>query len=378
MRLPPSPRRGIVAPGFDLGGKMATAAQRPLKRDLEPHWRDKLADSLRRFARRSTGVLLVAISIGLLLALVTHSSVDPSFSTAAAGPPSNWLGSPGAFSSDFLLLLFGPAVALFVPLLALAGLRLLRGAEGGRLGRGLLVTLAGVLLIDLAAALYAGAAVSGLPGGSGGVIGLAAANGVEALVALIGNPAVEGPLRLSLMALLAIAGLMLGYLALGLRPEESDWATLRLRRDSGAFAAKPPRRSRQPADEVAGPPRSRPAVAVADPAKPIAAAAALRKDGARRGRAGGVGQANLALGDNYTLPALALLAAAPESTKVPVDRAGLERNARLLESVLEDFHVRGDIVEVRPGPVVTMYELEHAFEQPGIALEPGAIDRNLG
>ena len=43
-----------------------------------------------------------------------------------------------------------------------------------------------------------------------------------------------------------------------------------------------------------------------------------------------------------------------------IDRAGLERNARLLESVLEDFHVRGDIVEVRPGPVVTMYELEPA------------------
>ena len=43
-----------------------------------------------------------------------------------------------------------------------------------------------------------------------------------------------------------------------------------------------------------------------------------------------------------------------------LDRAGLERNARLLESVLEDFHVRGDIVEVRPGPVVTMYELEPA------------------
>ena len=32
----------------------------------------------------------------------------------------------------------------------------------------------------------------------------------------------------------------------------------------------------------------------------------------------------------------------------------------MLESVLEDFHVRGDIVEVRPGPVVTMYELEPA------------------
>ena len=46
-----------------------------------------------------------------------------------------------------------------------------------------------------------------------------------------------------------------------------------------------------------------------------------------------------------------------------VDKAALERNARLLESVLDDFNVRGSIVEVRPGPVVTMYELEPA---PGI------------
>ena len=35
------------------------------------------------------------------------------------------------------------------------------------------------------------------------------------------------------------------------------------------------------------------------------------------------------------------------SGKNVIDRAGLERNARLLESVLEDFHVRGDIVELR-------------------------------
>jgi S-DNA-T family DNA segregation ATPase FtsK/SpoIIIE len=340
---------------------MATAAQRAQKRDLEPHWRDKLADSVRGFVRRSVGALLVALSVGLALALVTHSSVDPSLTTAAGGPPTNWLGAAGAYASDLLLMLFGPAAALFLPLLLLAGTRLLRGAEGGRIGRALLVVLSGALLLGISAALFAGSAVSGLPGGWGGVIGLAAARGIDALVAMIGNPGVEGPLRLSLMALLAIAGLALGYLALGLRPEERDWATSRLRRDPDAIAAKPPRRSRRAASEdddgVAAPPRSRPAVAVADPAKPIAAAA-QRKD-ARKGKAA-AGQASLALGDNYALPPLSLLAAPAESARVPVDRAGLERNARLLESVLEDFHVRGDIVEVRPGPVVTMYELEPA------------------
>eukprot|EP00752_Nemacystus_decipiens_P016974 g15199.t1 len=42
------------------------------------------------------------------------------------------------------------------------------------------------------------------------------------------------------------------------------------------------------------------------------------------------------------------------------NREGLEQNARMLEGVLEDFGVKGEIVKVRPGPVVTLYELEPA------------------
>ena len=41
----------------------------------------------------------------------------------------------------------------------------------------------------------------------------------------------------------------------------------------------------------------------------------------------------------------------------------LQANARLLESVLADYGVQGQIVEILPGPVVTLYELEPA---PGI------------
>jgi len=63
------------------------------------------------------------------------------------------------------------------------------------------------------------------------------------------------------------------------------------------------------------------------------------------------------------LPSLELLAK-PQVTKTEeVDEEALAKNARLLESVLEDFGVRGRIVQVRPGPVVTLYELEPA---PGI------------
>jgi len=70
---------------------MATVAQRAQKRDLGPDWRDTLAASVRGFAWRSIGAMLVALSIALGLAMATHNSTDPSFTTAAGGPPVNWL-----------------------------------------------------------------------------------------------------------------------------------------------------------------------------------------------------------------------------------------------------------------------------------------------
>ena len=220
---------------------MATAAQRAQKKDLGPDWRDTLSASIRSFVRKTFGVALVALAIALGVALVTHSSVDPSLTTAAGGPPTNWLGSFGAYSSDALLFLFGPAAALFLPLIALAGLRMIRGAETGRIGRAILVAALGVGLIGIALGLYAGSAVSGLPAGYGGALGLAGAYGVDAAVGLVKNPAVEGPLRLALMALLAIGGFVVGWLALGVRPEEREWAATKLKRDPSA--APRPRRT---------------------------------------------------------------------------------------------------------------------------------------
>ena len=337
---------------------MATAAERARKRDLGPDWREKLRDSLRMMAMRTIGALLLAVSIAEAIALATHNSVDPSYSTAAGGPPLNWLGSLGAYSSDLLLMLFGMGCVLLLPVIGLAGLRLMRGESAGRLGRALLLSVLGIVLVGIALGLLRGSAVSGLPAGWGGALGLAGARGLDKAIALIGNPAIEGPLHLTLLSLLALGGLALCWIALELRDEERGWF-------SGMFArgenrpVKPPRKTveeRDARDSAALPPRSRPAVAVTEPSRAIAPAA---KPNQRKGK-GGLGQASLALGDNYALPSVDLLSPPPASGKNVIDRAGLERNARLLESVLEDFHVRGDIVEVRPGPVVTMYELEPA------------------
>ncbi len=78
-------------------------------------------------------------------------------------------------------------------------------------------------------------------------------------------------------------------------------------------------------------------------------------------RAAKAGQRELDLGGTYQLPPLDLLSLPSRvQTETKIDESALEQNARLLETVLDDFGVKGQIVKVRPGPVVTLYELEPA------------------
>ncbi|WP_113911404.1 DNA translocase FtsK [Roseovarius dicentrarchi] len=68
-------------------------------------------------------------------------------------------------------------------------------------------------------------------------------------------------------------------------------------------------------------------------------------------------------GTQYELPPLSLLSSPDTITRYHLSDEALEENARMLEVVLDDYGVKGEIVSVRPGPVVTMYELEPA---PGL------------
>lgn len=79
-------------------------------------------------------------------------------------------------------------------------------------------------------------------------------------------------------------------------------------------------------------------------------------------RAARAGQRELDLvTGEYRLPPLDILALPSRvSAEAKIDEEALEQNARLLETVLDDFGVKGQIVKVRPGPVVTLYELEPA------------------
>jgi len=93
---------------------------------------------------------------------------------------------------------------------------------------------------------------------------------------------------------------------------------------------------------------------------------AARKAPAPSRRAQSEAQPRLPFDDRrpaYELPPLSLLADPGRIERFSLSDEALEENARMLESVLDDYGVRGEIVAVRPGPVVTLYELEPA---PGL------------
>ncbi|MFD1746330.1 DNA translocase FtsK 4TM domain-containing protein [Rhizobium helianthi] len=93
----------------------------------------------------------------------------------------------------------------------------------------------------------------------------------------------------------------------------------------------------------------------------VAAPAAGPRPGARVQREA---QSSFIDPEGFQLPSVHLLAEPRHVARdATLSADALEQNARMLEGVLEDFGVKGEIIHVRPGPVVTLYELEPA---PGI------------
>ncbi len=110
----------------------------------------------------------------------------------------------------------------------------------------------------------------------------------------------------------------------------------------------------------------RPAVATVTPApQDVPAARQAASSGVAISKPFQIPQSTLSnvSGDTYEFPPRSLLQEAPQSSGFVLTQEQLEQNAGHLESVLEDFGVRGEIIHVRPGPVVTLYEFEPA---PGV------------
>jgi S-DNA-T family DNA segregation ATPase FtsK/SpoIIIE len=321
-------------------------------------WRETVRAGAKRSGALTASVALFVLTALMVLALASFDGRDAALDTAAGAVAHNLVGVPGAWFADIALLLLGPAVALLLPVPATVAIRLWRDLPAGPWLRTLRDATLGVALMASALAFVSSESVLKLPGGWGGTIGLLVANGVRALLELAGDPLVVtwGARAAGFAA--GLAGVIVWAKAL-----EIDWSEWRWRRTPRTGVAAPIDDADEPLTLIRRPVEPRPeprAVAEPDP-RPAPVIA-------ERGTAPSIArpkptQTSLDLGHSYTLPQLALLTPAPPAPKGQIDKAALERNARLLETVLAEFRVDGRILEVRPGPVVTMYELEPG---PGI------------
>ncbi|HUN48300.1 MAG TPA: DNA translocase FtsK 4TM domain-containing protein [Stellaceae bacterium] len=332
-------------------------------------------EALKRRLAEGAGVALVFAGLLLAVALASFDHTDPSPSHAVSGPVRNIVGPAGAAVADVLLQVMGLAAALIPAVLIAWAFRLMlnRGVDKLVLRLALLLPL--LVLAAIALDLLPPAEHWPIRAGLGGIVGLMGLDGLAHTG--LPRPALA-------MGAAAIGGLLLIYV-LGLTLE--DWGdigrgagrTARISaRIAGWLAPRLPARRERQEPMVARQPRPPAEIDTGGAPEPEedaddepiempqpkrradvvpAKRAAVEKKPKR--------QADLDLGPGgrHVLPPIDLLAEPPVSRGATVNEEALQQNARLLETVLEDFGVRGQIVKVRPGPVVTLYELEPA---PGI------------
>ena len=349
---------------------------------------------LKKRGRELIGFSFVICALWGAIAVFGYSAGDPSLNSSGIEDPSNILGTSGALVADLLLQTLG--FTCFVPILTLF-------VWGGRLMRGnpVLHPLRSLLLLIVACLFYA-IALSALPvsvnwplmtrmGGFTGSLLMdslvnwqwLAKSGIS--VVLIG-------------AISGFIGVILWVIALGLTREDWQrtaigflkitifmrniatlchdiWKRVREFKDRNLQSPEPsyftpPSKITDVDEDVSEDFDVRISFGKTDDeydkASPSMERSGLVADKPRAPKLSAklkaTSQRQLDLGDGiYQKPPLDLLEARDVSVSVlQLNKDALQQNAKFLGSVLSDFGIKGEIVKVRPGPVVTLYELEPA------------------
>src|ERR1700731_2100664 len=342
---------------------------------------------LKRRLREVSGIALLSLAMMAALALATWSVQDPSLSHATDAPVRNLLGHPGAITADLLMQLLGlGSLALLLPI-AIWGYRLLGHRPLSREKLRMLLWLFGAVLAAAFASCLPRSAHWPLPCGLGGVIGDAVLRLPMVLfgVPMVGAYRLAAAIVLGSAALVAFAGaagiiwhdapddeeddeeetaddeggwISLGWLIHGVLSIRARIARL-FRRRPVTQAAPRPAAARRIEPRFNAPPVQYAGDEADDAAEGVDEADAAEPRAPRKPRAPKARRSN----GGYTLPALELLTQPSKVSRTTVSTETLQQNATALEGVLGDFGVRGEIINARPGPVVTLYELEPA---PGI------------
>jgi len=336
---------------------------------------DFLPESARIFLQRRlqelAGLSIIAATVALGACLATWSINDPSLNHATEAPVRNILGVNGAIAADIMMQLIGvSSIALLAPL-GFFGWRVAvhQPARQPRLRLG--YWLLGVISSSALASLLPNTERWPLPTGMGGVIGDAVLSLPRQYFSGVGISLTGILLAVAAIFSLSIAAgfgnfpqsktrVNAGEGQTDFRKERSfDFPLARFMR---IFAWRHARPSNPPVEDPSIEP-----VASADRSQlarrrvsdvDMAGAEPL----ARTAHRSTVDFNSRACNAQFGMPLTELLSL-PKAGPQSISQEALEQSAVLLESVLQDFSVKGDIVSVHPGPVVTLYEFEPA---PGI------------
>jgi S-DNA-T family DNA segregation ATPase FtsK/SpoIIIE len=309
--------------------------------------------------------LLAACGMALVAAFASYHVADPSLNAAAGPAPGNLLGEVGADVADLALQSLGLGAWLLALMMVISGLgRVLdRDAAPNRRRWRLRALIGSLGVLGVAGLLAAPPTPESWPlsRGLGGFWGEALLDGVAAILAFARLP------EASLIAavLLGAAGLIALVYATGVRAADlAGWAPWIGGRPNAP--APRPRRApagarRAPTGETLGEAETAPVgKSSLEPPKVKTPKAPVR-DSDREQRENQKAF-DFAKPAGFRLPELAMLTK-PKPRAAAYDEESLRQNARMLECVLAEFGVRGQIDQIRPGPVVTLYELVPA---PGI------------
>jgi|TARA_B100000029_G_scaffold511286_1_gene604890 S-DNA-T family DNA segregation ATPase FtsK/SpoIIIE len=349
-----------------------------------------LPEPLRNFIKHRlleiTGLIIIIFDIAFAISIIDYNSLDASINNSTSLPVSNIMGLYGAIISDLSLQFFG--VSIFLPFLILLiwGFLLIRHITISHIGYRILAALISVFTAAFVLSSFSSPVDWPILSGLGGMFGYLTFKPVISFFS-----AHEVNQVFPILAAVAISFISF-FLALSLKLKKIFrathaliWATLK----SSLIAIWAIKRSTSTSHKLTGglesklirrkSMRQEPKPLITNPSseksekiEPIAPATNARRRIAPHTKAlkptrqaQSNRQATLkfsAPGDIYELPPLDLLADIDDGKAEDshISEEALEQNARILESVLEDFGVHGEIVQVRPGPVVTLYELEPA------------------
>ena len=285
------------------------------------------------------GIFIIGIGIILLISLSSYNGLDKSLNTISDNPIKNYLGEPGAYIADIFVQLLG-TVSILLPLIIimLGFYKIIKK-----------IKYLWLKIISLIFGIFFIAISFEKSFNSGGIVGSIGMAEVEMLIYRL-SVAINSDLKevnafitLSYLAIGIIGSLLITY---GILPARKDFS------ESGKqiydFAE-----NESPVTQEIMPTKQKNMLFTTKTKR--------RRNDKRKKK---IKKDNLNVKSGYELPSLELLNEIPdERNKKRISEKQIEQNKDLLEKTLTDFGINGKIISVKPGPFITLYELEPA---PGV------------